>query len=137
MPAPSAEAFERLRNLAAIEDIAARETITINEVFTGKPMTTIPVGTAADVDAAFAKARAAQTEWANRTVADRVEVIKRYRDLVIENREFLMDLLQAEAGKARWAAQEEIVDLMANANYYARVSANLLKPRNVQSLLRR
>ncbi|CAM2933553.1 succinic semialdehyde dehydrogenase [Mycobacterium intermedium] len=135
MPVPSAEAFERLRNLAAIEDVAARETITINEVFTGKPMTTIPVGTAADVEAAFAKARAAQTEWANRPVADRVEVIKRYRDLVIENREFLMDLLQAEAGKARWAAQEEIVDLMANANYYARVSADLLKPRDVQSLL--
>src|SRR6185312_937485 len=135
MAAPSAEVFDRLRDLAAIEDAAARPQKTIDEVFTQKPLTTIPVGTAADVEAAFAKARAAQSEWAKRPVKDRLAVVRRYRDLVIENREFLMNMLQAEAGKARWAAQEEIVDLMANANYYARVSEGLLKPRKVQSLL--
>ena len=43
--------------------------------------------------------------------------------------------MQAEAGKARWAAQEELIDLIANANYYARVSADLLKPHTVQALL--
>jgi succinate-semialdehyde dehydrogenase/glutarate-semialdehyde dehydrogenase len=128
MPAPSAEVFDRLRKLVAIEDVAARQTRTVDEVFTGKPLATIPVGTAADVEAAFVKARAAQRDWAEHPVKERIEVIRRYRDLVIENREFLMDLLQAEAGKARWAAQEELVDLMANANYYVRVSANLLKP---------
>ncbi len=135
MPAPSAEVFDRLRQLAAIKDATARQTRTIDEVFTGKPLTTIPVGTAEDVEAAFADARAAQPDWAKRPVSERIDVISRYRDLVIENREFLMDLLQAEAGKARWAAQEEIVDLVANANYYARVSADLLKPRTVQALL--
>ena len=135
MPAPSAEVFDRLRSLAAIEDITARPARTIDEVFTGKPLTTIPVGTAADVEAAFTKARAAQGEWAKRPVKERIAIVRRYRDLVIENRQFLMDLLQAEAGKARWAAQEEIVDLMANANYYARVAEDLLKPRKAQPLL--
>lgn len=80
-----------MRNLAAIKDVAARPTRTIDEVFTGKPLTTIPVGTAADVEAAFAEARAAQTDWAKRPVIERAAVIRRYRDLVIENREFLMD----------------------------------------------
>lgn len=135
MPAPSAAVFDRLRNLAAIDDDAVRPEKTIDEVFTGKPLTTIPVGTAADVEAAFTKARAAQAEWARRPVKDRIAVVRRYRDLVIKNRQFLMDLLQAEAGKARWAAQEEIVDLMANANYYVRVAEDLLKPRKVQALL--
>lgn len=135
MPAPSAEVFDRLRPLAAIKDATARQTKTIDEVFTGKPLTTIPIGTADDVEAAFAEARAAQAAWAIRPVAERVEIIARYRDLVVENRDFLMDLLQAEAGKARWAAQEEIIDLMANANYYVSVAADLLKPRTVQSLL--
>ena len=46
-----------------------------------------------------------------------------------------MDLLQAEAGKARWAAQE-MIDLIANANYYARVSADPAPPHNVQSCCR-
>jgi len=135
MPGPSAEVFARLRKLSAIEDLSARPTRTIDEVFTGKPLATIPVGTAADAEVAFAKARLAQADWARRPVRDRVSVIRRYRDLVVKNREFLMDMLQAEAGKARWAAQEEIVDLIANANYYARVSEDLLKPRKVQGLL--
>src|SRR5512142_874927 len=102
MPAPSAEVFDRLRQLAAIKDATSRQTKKIDEVFTGRPLTTIPIGTAEDVEAAFAEARAAQIAWAKRPVTERVDVIARYRDLVVENREFLMDLLQAEAGKARW-----------------------------------
>jgi succinate-semialdehyde dehydrogenase / glutarate-semialdehyde dehydrogenase len=135
MPAPSADVFDRLRRLAALEDVAARPTRTIDEVFTGKPLTTIPVATAADVEAAFTKARAAQADWFRHPVADRVAVISRYRDLVYENRDFLMDLLQAEGGKARWAAQEEVIDLMANANYYAQVAETVLKPQRIQALL--
>ena len=135
MPVPSDSVFDRLRALAAIPDPAARPTRTVDEVFTGRPMTTIPVADATDVEAAFTKARAAQADWVKRPIAERVAVIRRYRDLVIEHREFLMDLLQAEAGKARWAAQEEVIDLMANANYYAEVSEGLLKTRRVASLL--
>ncbi len=135
MPTPSAVVLDRLRALAAITDVAARPTRTVDEVFTGLPLATIPVGDAADVADAFAKALAAQRDWVTRPVSERVAVIRRYRDLVIENREFLMDLLQAEAGKARWAAQEEVIDLMANANYYAHVSEGLLKSHRVQSLL--
>lgn len=135
MPAPSTQVFDRLRPLAAIDDAAGRPSRTIEEVFTGRPLATIPIGTAADVEIAFDKARTAQVEWAARPVADRLAIIRRYRDLVVENRDLLMDMLQAEAGKARWAAQEEIIDLTANANYYARVSEGLLKTRGVQSLL--
>ncbi len=135
MPAPSAEVFERLRSLVAIENPSDRPTRTVEEVFTGRPLATIPVGTAADVEAAAARARAAQEGWAKKSVGERLEVIRNYRDLVVDNRDFLMDLLQAEAGKARWAAQEELIDLTANANYYARVSEGLLKTHGVQSLL--
>lgn len=135
MPAPAAEIFDHLRTLVAIEDPGARPTRTVYEVFTGRPLATIPVGTESDVEAAFAKARAAQRDWAARPVAERVAVIRRYRDLVAANRDFLMDLLQAEAGKARWAAQEEVIDLLTNANYYAEVSEGLLRPHRVRSLL--
>jgi succinate-semialdehyde dehydrogenase/glutarate-semialdehyde dehydrogenase len=135
MPAPSADVFERLRSLVAIQNAAERPTRTVEEVFTGRPLATIPVGAAEDVASAFDKARAAQKDWVQRPVAERVEIIRRYRDLVVEHRDFLMDLLQAEAGKARWAAQEEVIDLAANANYYAAVSEDMLKARRVPSLL--
>lgn len=135
MPAPSAADFARLRQLVAIDDADARQSKTIDEVFTGKELTTIPVGTADDVTAAFAKARAAQTEWARRPVKERAAVFERFRDLVAANRGFLMDIAQAETGKARSAAQEEIVDIMLNARYYARAAAKLLAPKRVQGLL--
>ncbi len=135
MSAPSAADFARLRQLAAIADIDARQTRTIEEVFTGRELTTIPIGTADDVTAAFTKARAAQQHWAQRPVQERCAIIERYRDLVVANRDFLMDVAQAETGKARSAAQEEIVDIMLNARYYARQAAKLLAPKRVQGLL--
>lgn len=135
MPAPSATDFDRLRQLSAIADIESRQSRTIDEVFTGKAMTTIPIGTAEDVTAAFTKARAAQAGWAARSVKERCAIIERYRDLVIANRDFLMDVAQAETGKARSAAQEEILDIMLNARYYARQAARLLAAKRVPGLL--
>ncbi|MEN4477295.1 succinic semialdehyde dehydrogenase [Mycolicibacterium cosmeticum] len=135
MPAPSAADFARLRKLVAIADIDARPSKPIEEVFTGRELTTIPVGTADDVTAAFAKARAAQQEWAARPVTERSAIIERFRDLVIANRDFLMDVAQAETGKARSAAQEEIVDMILNARYYAREAVKLLGAKRVQGLL--
>lgn len=135
MPAPSAADFARLRALVAIDDVGARQSKPIDEVFTGKELTTIPVGTADDVTTAFAKARAAQAQWAKRPVKERAAIIKRFGALLAENRDFLMDVAQAETGKARSAAQEEIVDMILNAGYYAREAARLLSTKRVQGLL--
>jgi succinate-semialdehyde dehydrogenase/glutarate-semialdehyde dehydrogenase len=135
MPAPSSADFARLRKLVAIADPDARPSKSIDEVFTGRELTTIPVGTAEDVTAAFAKARAAQAAWAERPVKERCAVIERFRALVAQNRDFLMDVAQAETGKARSAAQEEILDMLLNSRYYAREAAKLLSTKRVQGLL--
>jgi len=49
--ASDANAKQMTAVLAAIKDIPGRPARTIDEVFTGKPLTTIPVGTAEDVEA--------------------------------------------------------------------------------------
>ena len=72
---------------------------------------------------------------ARRPVRERCAIIERYRELVAKNRDFLMDVAQAETGKARWAAQEELVDVMLNARFYAREATKLLTPKRVQGLL--
>ncbi|KAA0017683.1 succinic semialdehyde dehydrogenase [Antrihabitans cavernicola] len=135
MPAPSAASLTRLRSLVAIEHPDTRPTRTIEEVFTGAPLAEIPIGTADDVAAAVAKARAAQTDWTRTSVRDRARIIERYRTLVRSNRGFLMDVAQAETGKARSAAQEEILDIMLNARFYAREAPKLLEPERVQGML--
>ncbi len=135
MPVPSAADFARLRRLVAIADADARPSSTIHEVFTGEELATIPGGTADDVPAAFANARNAGLAWARRPVAERAAIMERYRDLVLEHRDYLMDVVQAETGKARSAAQEELADTLLNARYYARQARKLLAPKRVKGMI--
>jgi len=135
MPAPSAATFSRLADLIAIDNVADRPTKSITEVFTGKELATIPVGTADDALAAIARARVAQKEWAKRSVLDRAAVFHRYRDLILENRDAFMDMAQAETGKSRTAAQEEVLDISMTSRHYARVAPKLLRPRRVSGML--
>ena len=113
MPAPSTATFSRLADLIAIPDADSRPTKTITEVFTGKELATIPVGTAADALAAIARVRTAQAAWAKRPVSERAEIFHRYRDLVLAHRDELRDdglelalvgplQLRAPSRAARW-----------------------------------
>lgn len=135
MPVPSAATFARLADLNAIPDAADRPTRSVVEAFTGKELATVPVGTAQDAKDAIARARVAQKEWAKRPVTERAAIFHRYRDLVLENRDALMDMAQAETGKSRAAAQEEVLDISMTARHYARVAPKLLRPRRISGML--
>ncbi|WP_062984477.1 succinic semialdehyde dehydrogenase [Nocardia anaemiae] len=131
MPVPESSVFQRVSRLASVADHVGCPTTTIDEVFTGHPLGRVPLADAADVHLAFTKAAVAQCHWAALPVHDRVAVIKRYRALVLENRDLLLDIIQAETGKARWTAQEEVLGILAGTRYYARLAPELLKPRRV------
>ncbi|MGX6510129.1 succinic semialdehyde dehydrogenase [Rhodococcus sp. SJ-2] len=135
MPAPNTATFTRLAELIAIEDISSRPTRPVVEAFTGREIATVPVGTADDAKAAIDRARKAQVAWAKTPAAERAEIFHRYRDLLISKRESLMDMAQAETGKSRASAQEEVLDIAMTARYYARTAAKLLRPRNATGML--
>jgi succinate-semialdehyde dehydrogenase / glutarate-semialdehyde dehydrogenase len=131
VPAPEPATFERLSSSASISSPGDRSTRTITEVATGKALGTVPVGTAEDVAAAVTTARSAQRQWAARPVRERAAIFERYRALLVAERDRLMDVIQAETGKARWAAQEEILGMIFATRYFARVAPNLLAPHRV------
>ena len=131
MPVPEPAEFARLSGFAAVDSAGVHATRTITEVFTGAPLGEVPVGAADDVIAAAERARTAQAQWAARPAAERAGVLDKYRALVVQQREHLMDVIQAETGKARWAAQEEILGLMFAARYFSRVAPKLLAPQRV------
>ncbi|MDG3010561.1 succinate-semialdehyde dehydrogenase (NADP(+)) [Rhodococcus sp. D2-41] len=135
MPAPSAETFARLAESIAIPEAAQRPTKPVIEVFTGRELATVPVGTAQDAVDAIARARVAQRQWAQRTPAQRAKIFDRYYTSVLENRDALMDMAQAETGKSRASALEEVLDIAMTARYYARTAPKLLAPRRVQGML--
>ncbi len=135
MPAPTRETFSRLAQLVAIDAAAERPTREVTEVFTGRALATIPVGTAEDAVAAVARAREAQRMWALRTPAQRAEVFFRYHDMILTHRDALMDMAQAETGKSRASALEEVLDIAMTARYYARTGPKALRSRRVPGMI--
>ena len=139
MSAPSAETLARLRSLVAapefVRDPSSRETRTINEVFTGEPLAEMMVGTSADIEAAAERAREAQREWAARPVAERAAILGKFGVLAHSNREFLLDVVQAETGKARASALEEVLDVSMTASYYAKLGPKELGRKSAKGMI--
>ncbi len=135
MPVPSSAVFERLNALVAIDPGAKRKTRPILEAFSGKEIAKIPVGTAADLRAAVAAARVAQQGWAAKTPAQRAEVLFEFARLVNRDAEALMDMVQAESGKARQYAQEEVVDTALTARHYANSGPAALAEHKVKGMI--
>lgn len=104
------------------------ETLTVLESFTGERLCEVPASTVADVEEAFAVARSAQADWASRPVTERVKVLARFHTLLLDERDLMLDLLQAEGGKARRTAMEEMCDPLLVLNHYLRRAPKLLKP---------
>ena len=91
-----------------------------------QPMVEIPHSSEADVDRAFGEARAAQPAWAATPLAERVAIINRFHDLVLEEQAALCDVVQWENGKARTSAMDEILDVANVCRYYAQTAPALL-----------
>lgn len=118
---------KRLASLVAAGDDAA--TVTTTAPYTGDVLATLPVSTPDDVAAAFQRARAAQARWAAVPVAQRVRVMLRLHDLVLERQDEILDLMQAENGKTRRDAFLEVSDIAITSRYYARTAPGLLAPK--------
>jgi succinate-semialdehyde dehydrogenase / glutarate-semialdehyde dehydrogenase len=103
-------------------------TVTGIAPWTGEPLVDVQTSTAQDVAAAFAKARGAQARWAQTSPNARAKILRRFCDLVLGN-ELLLDLIQAQTGKARYSAVEETIDVAGLSLYYARYGPTYLRPK--------
>lgn len=82
-----------------------RATRPVLEAFSGAGVATIPVGTAEDLQTAVDRARVVQEGWAQLLPAKRAKVLDAFAELVHKHAGELMDMAQAETGKARSYAQ--------------------------------
>ncbi|MET4591744.1 succinic semialdehyde dehydrogenase [Arthrobacter sp. 754] len=96
--------------------------------FDGNLVGEVPACTADDVDAAVVSARTAQRTWAAVPLNERRAVIRRFRDLLLEREPEVLDMVQAESGKSRLSAFEELADVALTASYYERTAPRYLRP---------
>ena len=114
--------------VAAIATESEREQREVIAPATGDPLGRVPRCQPEDVTAAVERARAAQRAWADRPMDERVAVLRDVADRVLDEQSWLVDVLQAETGKARVDAVEEVFDVAINARYYASEADSLLGP---------
>jgi betaine-aldehyde dehydrogenase len=104
---------------------ADTEIVSINPA-TGRELARIAVSGFAEVDAAVARALAAQRDWAARTGAERGRVLRRAADLLRANNERLAVLETQDTGKP--IQETRVVDVASGADcfeYYAGLAASI------------
>ena len=122
---PASLSPERIRDLLAVVR-GGGAPVEVVLPFTGKTWLELPSATPADLDAAAAEARVAQLAWAATDPAERAAVLLRMHDAVLDHADALMDVIQAETGKARAHAFEEIADVANACRYYGRTAPAVL-----------
>ncbi|MFJ8626882.1 succinic semialdehyde dehydrogenase [Kitasatospora sp. NPDC093550] len=94
---------------------------------TGERLASLPQSTPADVEVAFQLARRAQSAWAALPVRRRAAVLLRFHDLLLKRQDEVLDLIQAETGKARLHAFEEVLAVAMAARHYGRTAHTHLR----------
>jgi succinate-semialdehyde dehydrogenase / glutarate-semialdehyde dehydrogenase len=125
-PASVTDAF--VRQLVERVPGSAGDTWQLTEVYTGEAIVELPQSTPADIEEAFAKARAAQRVWAATPLKQRLAVFKRAHTIFVDNARTTADLIQAESGKNRRMAIEETCDPPMVMSHYLKRAAKLLAP---------
>ena len=97
--------------------------------FPGVTIESVPESSKQDVALAVANARKAQTAWANTEVSHRVKILDRFHKLLIENQDELLTAIQAETGKSRFHAADEILSLAMITAHYAKIGKRALAPK--------
>jgi succinate-semialdehyde dehydrogenase/glutarate-semialdehyde dehydrogenase len=89
-------------------DVEGRQAIDVTDPATGDVIGRVPSLGAAETRQAISVAQSAQIEWAARTGKERADVLRRWFDLMMANREDLALILSREQGKPRKDALAEI-----------------------------
>ena len=127
MELPASITPELLAQLTGMVVSTTGKTVPVVEVYTGQAFADLPQSSPEDVEHAYVNARAAQAIWASWPLKRRLDVIKRFHELLLQNNLTVVDLMQAETGKARRMAFEETCDTAMTASHYIKAAPGLLK----------
>ena len=80
-------------------DASDKTTMNIVNPYTGEVIDTVPNATEKDVDTAVKAANKALASWANVSIVKKCEILKKFLNLVDENKTKLANTLSKETGK--------------------------------------
>lgn len=126
MSLPASITDDLLARLTGAIASSGDSTYKLTEVYTGELICELPQSSADDIAAAYADARVAQREWASWPLKRRLAVIKKFHALLLREWETVVDLMQAETGKARRMSFEEVCDVAMTTSHYLKNAKRIL-----------
>lgn len=81
------------------------------------------------INVAVARAREAFPAWSRTTVRNRAAIAKRFGELMLRDRDRILDAIQADTKKSRPNALDEILDVAGVCTFYASNAVSILRPR--------
>ena len=103
--------------------------IKIHSPATGELLGSVPVSTVDEVANAATLARSAQVEWGQRSLAERCDVLRQVKNVIIERADELSELLCQEQGKPRVEAMvHEVFNLVELIRYFTSQAERILSP---------
>ncbi len=100
---------------------------------TGQVIGTVPIHTAAEVDAAVARARIAAQSWSTRSFEARAEELTSFRKALAANADELAELLHRENGKPLLEAYVEVMMALGHVQHAAARAQEAMAPRRVSA----
>ncbi|WP_342318984.1 succinic semialdehyde dehydrogenase [Corynebacterium mayonis] len=113
-----------------VQPLREQESTEVINPATGQVIASVAAHTKEQTKEAFERARIAQKRWASTSFRQRRKIMLRFHNLVLDNRERLMDTIQDENGKARLSSLEEVLDVALTARHYGYKAERLLKERS-------
>jgi succinate-semialdehyde dehydrogenase/glutarate-semialdehyde dehydrogenase len=99
---------------------------------TGEVIGGLPIFSAEQIAAAVERARAAQRRWAATSIRERLKVLKRFGELLCEQKEKVAAVISREAGKPEAEAlSTEILVVLDTVKYLCECVAEFLRPEAV------
>ena len=109
-----------------------RDTIQVRNPATLELIKELPVASPAEVAAAFARARQAQSRWQQTSFAERARLLYRLRDLLLDDGDKLGEILTSETGRPRAEVYGNEIFYLCNAiGAWAKNSERYLRRRKI------
>lgn len=117
----------------AIASTPSSERLTSYNPATQEAIGSVPIHTAAEVDAAVSRARVAATAWGALSYAARAEELTAFRKALAAQAEELAELLHRENGKPLLEAMTEVMMALSHLKHAADRAEEALAPKKVSS----
>ncbi|MFW5968600.1 MAG: succinic semialdehyde dehydrogenase [Persicimonas sp.] len=112
-----------------------RRVIECHNPANGQFIAEIQAATPDEIDEAASTARQAFRSWRRLDVKQRCDILLDVRDVLLDHRRELLELLQVETGKAQLDAQSELLTIFETLRYYASKAPEFLADETVRAHL--